>query len=168
MRLFCKSASSERSAAFWPGGVGVETKNDFAHEPLQDPRLIFRESRPLRRDDIGDAGLENRDEIELSFANDRAVRFDQASFCFVQAKEHAPFPEKRRLGRVQILGALRLLFQHATAEGDHFADVVVNREHDPAAEPIVGFSLRPIFISRLDQSALQNLRAPVTAIERPG
>ena len=45
---------------------------------------------------------------------------------------------------------------------------VVNREHDAAAKPIVGFSIRPIFISRLDQSTLQNLRAPVSAIDRPG
>ena len=149
-------------------GVGVETKNDFAHKPFQNPRLILREGCSLRRDHIGDAGFEDRDEIELSFADDRAIRFDQAAFRFMQTKEDPPFPEKRRFGRVQILGALRLLFEHPTAEGDYFADIVVNREHDAAAKSIVGFSIRPIFISRLDQSALQNLRAPITAIDRPG
>src|SRR5207253_10207970 len=56
----------------------------------------------------------------------------------------------------------------ATAEGDDFAHIIMNREHDTATKPIVGFSLWASFISRLDQSALQNLGAAVTAIERPG
>ena len=81
-------------------GVGVETENHCAHEPFQNPRLILGEGRSLRRDNIGDASFENRDEIELSFANDRTVRFDQAAFCYVLTEQDAPFPEERRFGRV--------------------------------------------------------------------
>ena len=91
----------------------------------------------MRRDNIGDARFENRDEIELSFAHDRTIRLDQAAFRLMQTKEDASFPEKRRLGRVQIFGALRLLFEHAAAEGDDFAHIIVNREHDAVAETVV-------------------------------
>ena len=93
------------------GRIGVETENNFADEPFQDPRLILREGGPLGSDHIGDAGFEDRDEIELPFADDRAVRFDQTPFRLMQAKEHPPFPKERRLGRVQILGALRPPFR---------------------------------------------------------
>src|ERR1043166_1215905 len=150
------------------GGVGVEAKNYFVHEPFQDPRLILRERRALRCDDIGNTGLENRYEIELAFADDRAIGLNQASLGLRQAKEHTPFSKKRRLGRVQVFGALRLLFQDTATKRNHFAHIIVNWKHDPVAKPIVGVSFRPILISRLDQTALQNLRAPITAIERPG
>src|SRR5205823_7637299 len=101
------------------------------------------------------------DEIELPFANDRTVRFDQAAFRLVETEKDSSFSKKGRFGRVQILRALFRFFENAAAEGDDFADIVVNREHDASAKPIINFSIDPIFISRLDQSALQNLRALV-------
>ena len=52
------------------------------------------------------ARFEQRDQIELAFADDRAVRLDQPALRFVQAEEHAAFAKERRLRRVQIFRRL--------------------------------------------------------------
>jgi len=66
-------------------------------ETLQDARLIFCECGTLWRDDIRDPCLEQADQIELAFAHNRTVRFDQGPLGFVQTKKDVAFSKKLRL-----------------------------------------------------------------------
>ena len=100
--------------------------------------MVFRKRRPLRRDHVGDPSFVQGNEIELTFAHDRAVRFDEAALGLVQAKKHVAFSKKRRLGRIDVFCALGFVLQKAAAERDHFAHVIADWEHDPSAETIVG------------------------------
>ena len=152
---------------FLPGRIGVEAENDFADEPLQDPRLLFGEGRPLRRDDIRDPRFEQRDEVELSFANDRTVRFDQSPLGFVQTKQDAAFPEERRLGRVHVFRCFGLLIENPAAERDYFADVVVNRKHDPVPEPVVTLAVASALFAPCDEPAFQKQPLLIPTLERP-
>ena len=79
---------------FGAGGVRIEAKNHFSDKALQDARLIFCERRPLWRDDIRDPCLEQADQIELAFAHNRTVRFDQCALGFVQSKEDVALSER--------------------------------------------------------------------------
>ena len=58
--------------------------NHLAHEPVQDVRLMFRKRGSLWRDHILNSRLKQRNQIELPFANNRAIGIDQRSFRFVQ------------------------------------------------------------------------------------
>ena len=77
--------------------VGVEAKHNFVYKAFQDPRLIFRERCPLRRDHVRDSRLKQTYQIELSLADNGAVRLDQGALGPVQTKEHVAFSKKRRL-----------------------------------------------------------------------
>ncbi len=122
------------------GGIRVKTKDDFVDKTLQDSRLVFGKCRSLRRDHIGDSSLEERDQIELAFANDRAIGLDQASFRFVEAEENLAFRKSGVSGEFRYFAASASLSQHAPAEGDDFADIVADRKHDPVAKPVVNFA----------------------------
>src|SRR5260370_1068196 len=76
--------------------VGIEAKNNFIDEALQNPGLLFGEGGPLRHDHVFDAGFKQRDQVELAFAHDRAVCFNQRPFGFMESKKHAPFLKERR------------------------------------------------------------------------
>ncbi len=83
-------------------GIGIETKHDFIDITFQDPRLAFGEGGPLRRNHIGQASLEECDQIELPFADNGAVRFDQASLRLCSPKRMLPLAKKWRLRRVEV------------------------------------------------------------------
>src|SRR5262249_31592962 len=97
----------------------------------------------------------------------RAIGFDQRALGFVQTKKDAALLEKSRLRRIQILRDLRIRFEKSPAKRDHFPNVAADRENDPAAKPVVHFVSRPFFVARLDQTALQQLGARVTTLQRP-
>ena len=77
---------------FVTGCVGVKAKHNFIDEALQDPRLIFRKGRALRRDHIRDPRLEQADQIELAFTDDlrSSLRSGLAWICADQ-KARCPF-----------------------------------------------------------------------------
>src|SRR5207245_11453633 len=76
---------------FSSGLVSIETKNDLGNEALQNSSLMLGKGGALRRDHIFDAGFKQRDQIELAFAHDRAVCFNQRPFGFMEFKNVASF-----------------------------------------------------------------------------
>ncbi len=124
-----------------PRRVRVEAQNHLRDIPLQNPRLLLRERRPLRRDHIFHTSLERRDQIDLPLAHNRRARVDQRPLRFVQAEQHVALRKKHRLRGVYIFRPLRLFIQHPPAERDHLAEIIANREHHPIPEPVV--KLRP-------------------------
>src|SRR5205085_4737532 len=139
--------------------VGVETQDHFVNEAFQNPRLMFRECCPLRSDNILDSGLKKTDQIELAFADNGAIRLDKRALGFVQSKKHSSLLEQRSFGRVQIFRGLRFGFEQSPAEGDHFADVVADRENDTRTEAIENFAAGSLFVPRFHEPTLQKLRA---------
>src|SRR4030095_5640204 len=53
------------------------------------------------------------------------------------------------------------------AESDYLADIVANREHEPPAKAVINVILRPLFITQLDEAALQNRSALIALVECP-
>src|SRR6266513_5729043 len=153
--------------SFSSGLVGIETENNLLDEAFQNSGLVFGESRALRRDYVFNAGFKQRDQIELAFTDDRATCFNQSPFAFVQPKKHTPFLEKRRFRGVQIFRDLRIGLEQSAAERDYLPEIVADRKNDSAAKSIVDFISGPFFITRLHQSALQQLTARIAALERP-
>ena len=76
---------------FLSRGVGIETEDHFARESLEDTCLLFGECGSLRRNDIRDPRFEECDQVELPFADDRAIRLDQSAFRLVQTEQDATF-----------------------------------------------------------------------------
>src|ERR1700737_3394929 len=153
--------------SFSPSLVGIETKNHLIDEALENSGLLFGEGCALRRDHVFNARFKQRDQIELAFAHDSAICFNQRSLCFVQSKKHAPLLEKRGVRGIQIFGGMGDGLEQPAAERNYLADVVANRKYDAAAKTIVDFVARAIFIARLHQSALQQLAARIAVVERP-
>src|ERR1700730_7912579 len=85
----------------------------------------------------------------------------------MQTKKNAAFPEKRRLGGIDIFRGLIVLSKQPPAECDHFADIVADWKHDSSAEPVVDVALRFFFVAQFDQPTLQKLAALITALLRP-
>ena len=152
---------------FLSGLIRIEAEHDFVDETFQDSRLLFSEGSALRRHHVFNSGFKQHDQIELAFADDCAVCFNQSALRFVQTKKNASFLEKRRFGGIQIFRDLRVGFEQTPAKRDHFADIVADGENDSAAETIVNFTARPFFVARFHQTALQKMRARITALERP-
>ena len=98
-----------------------------------------------------------RDQIELAFANDRAIRVDQARAWSCAARKALSFRKSGVSGEFRYFAACGVGFEQAPAERDHFADVVADRKHDAAAKTIVNFAAGLFFVAQFDQAALQKL-----------
>src|SRR5207248_10160949 len=96
-------------------------------------RLLFRERRSLWRDHILDSRLKERDQIELSFANDAAIDIDQRSLRLMHPEKDATFPQKRRFRRTDVFSRRRLRGEDASRKSADFADDIATRKHQPAA-----------------------------------
>src|SRR4026208_530415 len=88
-----------------------------------------------RRYRMGEAGLMQRDRIEIAFHDDDRLRAGNGLPRHIQGKKRLSLLKERRIGRFQILW--RPISQHAAAESDHALAQVGNREHDPASKTVV-------------------------------
>ena len=84
-------------SGFLPGAIRIETKHDFVDKPFENSRLMFGKCSALRGDHVFDSGFKKGDQIKLAFAHDRAIRFDQRPFGFVQPKQYSSFLKQRSL-----------------------------------------------------------------------
>ena len=91
------------------------------------------EGGALSRDDVLKSGLVNHDRVDLAFADDGLTGLGDGALGFVETEEHLALVEDGRLGRIQVL-CLRRFFERASAEGDHLAIVIADREHEAMAE----------------------------------
>src|SRR5438067_682462 len=68
-------------------------------------RLVVRESRSLWRDDILNSRFKERDQTELSFANDGQIGQNQRAFRLMQSEKATSFHQERRSRRIDIFSS---------------------------------------------------------------
>ena len=90
---------------------------------------------------MGDPMFKGGDQIDLSFKNHGLACFNQGALAFVETEEDAPLGEDGCLGRVHVFRLFLRVVEDPSAEGDHLAVVVADREHQPVAEAVVASPL---------------------------
>src|SRR6476660_9164638 len=130
-------------------------------------RLVFRERGSLRCHHILNSRLKERDQIELSFANDGAIGFDQCSFRFMESEKDPTFSKDRRFWGINVFSRRRLSGENAPRKSDDFADVVANRKHQPAAEAIVELAITAFFVTQFHQAAREQFPPAIAFLARP-
>ncbi len=93
---------------------------------------------PERGDRVFDAVLRERDDVHVALDDDDRARVADRVAREKEPVELAALREQRRLRRIEVLGLA--VAEHAAAEADHLAAAVVDREHDPVAEPVVALA----------------------------
>ena len=93
------------------GLVGVKTEHDFVDKTLQDPRLMIGEGGPLRGHNVFNSSFKQADQIELAFAHNGTVCFDQRAFGLVQSEQNPALLKKGRFWRVHIFRGFRVRFE---------------------------------------------------------
>src|SRR4030095_12129043 len=93
------------------------------------------------------------DQIELPFADDRAVGINQRALCFVQSEKDAAFAKERRLRRIDVFGRPRITGENASGKSNDFAYVIADGKHETPTKTIVEFTLTAFFIAQLHQPA---------------
>ena len=132
-----KRAHSGAHRRFLSRAVAVEAEHGHRHHPPQHPELVLGERGAERRDRVSDPRLGERDHVHITFDDDHPVRLARRGARLVEVEERAALVEERCVGRVQIFGLA--VAQDAPAERDHAPARVADRDHQPAAEPVVGF-----------------------------
>src|SRR5438105_11131178 len=152
---------------FLSGDIRIKTKHHFIDKSLQYPRLILGEGRPLRCNHILNALFEERDQIELPFANDGAVCLDQSAFCFVQTEKHMSFSKERSFRRIDVFGRAGMAVQDATGERDYFTHIIEDGEHHAVAKPVVKIAGGLLFFAQFYQATCKNLLPSITLAVGP-
>src|SRR5882724_4474286 len=102
--------------------------------------MLVGEGRALRRDYVLHTGHEARDQIQLAFANDGETGVKNRALGFVETEKNFALGENRRFGRVDILGGFFVAGQNASAETNHPALLIANRENQTSAKTVVVIS----------------------------
>ena len=118
------------------GGVGVEAEIDVAGEPRETAQLLLGEGRPHARHHVGDAGLGESHDVGVALDHVHAVFLARRRLGLVEAEQGLALVVERRLRRVEVLGLL--VAERARAEAERAPALVAEREHDAAAEAVVG------------------------------
>jgi hypothetical protein len=87
-------------------------------------------------DDFADTGAIRGDDVHIAFDHDQAVGLSRGGAGAVDVVERAALVEEDRLWRIEIFGLA--VAKDASAKGDGPPALVADREHQPAAETIVG------------------------------
>jgi hypothetical protein len=116
--------------------VAVETEDRLlAHLP-QEVALIRRQGGAERGDRLREAGDAHRDHVDIALDGDDIAGVMRGLAGAMVVVEAGALVEQARLGRVEVF-RLGVLVHGATAEGDHAAGAVADREHHPVAKAIV-------------------------------
>src|SRR3989475_9340810 len=112
----------------------------FPYTTLFRSQLLGGERRAERGHHLADAGLRERDQVEVALDHDGSVGLADRVARERETVERVALAEDRRLGGVEVFGrrltARRPPGQDAAAEGDHLAARVRDREHDPLPEAV--------------------------------
>ncbi|PAV68955.1 hypothetical protein WR25_00105 [Diploscapter pachys] len=142
-----------------PGAVAVEAEDRHVDHPPQSFELCLGQRSAERRDGFVDARLAQRDDVHIALDHQHAVRLARGGGGAVEVVERAALVEERRVGRVEVFGLA--VADHAAAEGDHATAGVADRDHQPAAEAVVG-----ILPLDLDQQAAFDERGVAIILQR--
>src|ERR1051325_849845 len=115
---------------FSSGGVAVEEREDVLRITSEQAHVVGGERGAERRNDVADAELRERDNVEITLDEDHTVLFPDRLLGLKQPVNGRVLAEERRLGGVQVLG--HALAQHPAAEADNFSRGIGDRKHDPA------------------------------------
>src|SRR5947199_8461844 len=99
--------------------------------------MVSSKGCALRRYDVLDTGHEAGDQIQLALTNNRILGFEQSALGFIEAEKYFALRENRRLGRIDIFGCLFVTGQNPSAETNHPALLVADREHQTATKAVV-------------------------------
>ena len=119
-----------------PGIVAVEAQDRRGLEPPHPLELRLGQRGAVGRDRLGDPGAVERDDVHIAFDHDQPVGLARRGPGAVDIVERAPLVEQDRLGRIEIFGLA--VAEDAPAKGDDAPALVADREHQPAAEAVVG------------------------------
>ena len=119
--------------------VAVETEHHLGHDAEQPLQMRLAGGRAECGDRVGNAVLSQGDHVHVAFDHDNTLQAPRMLARLPQAIKLTGFLKDRRLGGVQILGLV--IAQHAAAEGDDPAALVLYWEHDPLAKAVVRATL---------------------------
>ena len=117
------------------GGVAVEAEVEFVGDAPQLARLFWRECGAEACDCVLEAGLMQRDRVEVAFDHDERVVGARRAARQVQRVDVRAFGIRRGVRRVEVLG--RFVAERAPAERHDLAGKIVDRQHEPVTEEIV-------------------------------
>ncbi len=125
------------------GRVAVEGEDHAGRavvhqQPAEDLDVVGAEGRAAGRDRRRHAGQMAGHDVRVALDDDRAARLGDVLLGEVDAVEDLGLPVDRRVGGVEVLGAVVVLVQLARAEADDLAADVADRPHQAAAEAVDG------------------------------
>src|SRR5690606_9833661 len=115
--------------------VAVEAEDDAIREAGQPANVLGGRRRAERRDGGLDAELREARDVEIALDDENLGGPARDPARLEEAVELAPLVEDRRLRGVQVFRLAGA--EDASAEADHVAARIADREHDPVAEPVV-------------------------------
>ena len=120
-------------------GIVVEYEYRRVGDALEHLRMLVGECRALRRDRDRKARRVKPYRVDLTLAHDRLAmrRLCDMGRRPVEGEQHLRLLEDRRLGRIHVLAGILLLHELAPRERHHPALTILDRKHQPAAEPVV-------------------------------
>ena len=120
------------------GRVAVEAEDRLAGGAPEQIELALGQRGAERGDGMLEARLGERDDVHVALDDDQRLRPPRRPPRAGEIVEHLPLVEDVGVRRVEIF-RLRVGRHGAAAEGDdRLVAQVLDREHDPVAEPIVG------------------------------
>ncbi|OIQ78182.1 hypothetical protein GALL_401130 [mine drainage metagenome] len=159
-----------------PGTVAVEGEHDL-RAVTEQPLDVFGGARGAQRgDDVLDAVLGQRDDVEVALDDQRLPLALHRGACLEQPVQLLALVEEHGFRRIQVLGLAAA--EHAAAESDQLALRVADREGDAVAQPVVAarhgaagnagrLQRVAVGVARDDQAALHQ-RIGVVVRERRG
>ena len=121
-----------------PRGIGIEADDNLLRKAADQLGVVLGKTGAERGHRLGKTGRLGPQHVQLPFAHHRPTGFRHRPAGPIETKEHFPFFEEHRLGGVHVFRFVRgRSGQHPAAESDHPAALVVNREHQAVAEPVV-------------------------------
>src|SRR3546814_3612526 len=136
--FFKQKTAYEMRISDWSSDVcSSDLQDRHVGEAPQAFELAFGERGAERGDGIIDPGARKRDHVHIAFDHEHAAGLAGSGRGAIEIVERAALVEQRGFGRIQIFGLA--VADDAAAERDHAAARVADRDHQAAAEAIIGF-----------------------------
>ena len=131
-----RARSAARIAACWPAASPSKQRIGRGDQPPHPLELAFGQCGAERRDRLADPGLVDRDHVHIAFDHDQPPGRAAGRAGAIEVEERAALVEQRRIGRVEVFGLA--IAEDPAAECDRPPARVADRDHQPAAETVVG------------------------------
>ena len=144
------------------GPVAVETHHRLGPRPPDQLQLLLRQRRAKRGNGMTEARLAERDDIHIAFSHDQPAALAMAEGLArrLVTVQHVRLVEERRIAGIEVF-RLGVGLQRPAAKGDDPAARVGDREHQPAAESVIGL---PALVAFLDQAGFQQFSVGEAAL----